>query len=104
MTIRTEYPHLTSRHDGCVFIADTRYQVSQLAAEHYHHGWTAEELLRQHPDLQPQEVYAALTYFYDHYEEMVTALKQTLSTTEAMRMPTPFTRQDLISRKSISSN
>ena len=36
------------------------------------------ELLRQHPDLRSEEVYAALTYFYDHWDDMVAQL-QTLA-------------------------
>jgi hypothetical protein len=48
--------------------------VQHLAGEHYHYGWTAEELLRQHPDLRPEEVYSALAYFYDHYDELVSKL------------------------------
>ena len=48
--------------------------VIHLAGEHYHYGWTAEELLRQHPDLRPEEVYSALAYFYYHYDELVPKL------------------------------
>ncbi len=40
------------------------HKVIHLAAEHYHYGWSAEELMRQHADLRPEEVYAALTYFF----------------------------------------
>ncbi len=64
MNTNTVYPHLTIDENGQTRIEKTRYKVMHLAAEHYQHGWTAEELLRQHPDLRPEEVYAALTYFY----------------------------------------
>ena len=65
------YPHLTIADDGSIRIGDSRYQVLHLAGEHYHYGWSADELLRQHPDLRPEEVYSALTYFYDNYDELV---------------------------------
>ena len=71
------YPHITIDEDGTVRVGQTRYKVLHLAAEHYHHGWSAEELLRQHPDLRPEEVYAALTYFYDHHDEMVAGMETT---------------------------
>jgi len=71
MATAAEYPHLKVGADGSVRIGDSRYKVVHLAAEHYHHGWTAEELLRQHPDLRPEEVYSALAYFYDHHDELV---------------------------------
>jgi uncharacterized protein (DUF433 family) len=74
MTAAIQYPHLTIADDGSIHIGGSRYKVLHLAGEHYHYGWTAEELLRQHPDLRPEEVYSALAYFYDHYEELVAKL------------------------------
>lgn len=49
MSTATVYPHIVVADDGTARIGDTRYKVEHLAAEHYHHGWTAEELLRQLP-------------------------------------------------------
>lgn len=74
MTAVTQYPHLTIADDGSIRIGNSRYKVLHLAGEHYHYGWTAEELLRQHPDLRPEEVYSALAFFYDHYDELVPKL------------------------------
>jgi uncharacterized protein (DUF433 family) len=77
MTAAIQYPHLTIADDGSVRIGNSRYKVLHLAGEHYHYGWSAEELLRQHPDLRPEEVYSALAYFYDHYDELVRKLTVT---------------------------
>ncbi len=85
MATATHYPHLTIDEKGIARIGSTRYKVKHLAAEHYHHGWTAEELLRQHPDLRPEEVYASLTYFYDHFDEIVDELRQEATRTEELR-------------------
>lgn len=74
MTAAIQYPHLTIADDGSIHIGSSRYKVLHLAGEHYHYGWTAEELLRQHPDLRPEEVYSALAYFYDYYNELVAKL------------------------------
>ncbi|QEH35425.1 hypothetical protein OJF2_39770 [Aquisphaera giovannonii] len=71
MSTTIRYPHLVEGADGAVRIDGTRYKVLLLAGEHFHYGWSAEEILRQHPDLRPEQVYAALTYFYDHHEAMV---------------------------------
>lgn len=65
------YPHLAIDANGRPVVAGTRYKVLHLAGEHYHHGWSAEELLDQHPDLRPEQIYAALTYFYDHRDAMI---------------------------------
>lgn len=97
------YPHLTICPDGTVRIGDSRYKVVHLAAEHYHHGWSAEELIRQHPDLRPEEVYAALTYFYDHFEECVEQMESSSAAAEAQRPSQPFSRDELLRRKAARS-
>jgi hypothetical protein len=75
-----------------------------LAAEHFQHGWTAEELLRQHPDLRPQEVYAALTYFYDHRDAMIAEMKASMTAVEAVRPAQPFSRHELQSRRPVEES
>jgi uncharacterized protein (DUF433 family) len=76
MSAIVRYPHLLADADGQVRIEGTRYKVLHLAGEHYHYGWSAEELLAQHPDLRPEQVYAALTYFYDHHQTMLRELEE----------------------------
>jgi uncharacterized protein (DUF433 family) len=99
MSAIVEYPHLKLGPDGAVRIGSTRYKVKHLAGEHYHYGWTAEELLRQHPDLRPEEVYACLAYFYDHYETIVAELKAEAADISDQRGATHFSRADLLRRK-----
>jgi len=100
MTTATHYPHLTIRSDGSAYIGQTRYTVLHLATEHYHYGWSAEELLRQHPDLRPEEVYAALTFFYDNFDRLVSEITP-------VKSPPPFSnlsRDELLSRKQKSNH
>ena len=104
MTTLTQYPHLTFDEDGTPRIGRTRYKVLHLAAEHFEHGWTAEELLRQHSDLRPEEVYSALTYFYDHRDAMVAGMKASLSAVEAGRATQPFSRDELLRRKAVEES
>ncbi|MEQ8848622.1 DUF433 domain-containing protein [Botrimarina sp.] len=85
MPSTTAYPHLTATTPGETRIAGTRYKVAHLAAEHYQHGWTAEELLRQHPDLRPEQVYSALAYFYDHRDPILATLRASAAAAEASR-------------------
>jgi len=99
MNTVTEYPHLTPGADGTPRIGRSRYKVIHLAAEHFEYGWSAEELLRQHPDLRPEEVYAALTYFYDHYVEMVAQIQASFSATEVHRTVQPLSRNELLRRQ-----
>ncbi len=99
MSTTNDYPHVRFDADGAARIDATRYKVLHLAAEHYHHGWTAEELLRQHPDLRPEQVYSALAYFYDHHAELLAQLKGSLQAVERVRPTQPFSREELLRRK-----
>ena len=99
MSTATLYPHLTTDADGTARIGDTRYKVLHLAAEHHFYGWSADELLRQHPDLRPEEVYAALTYFYDHRDELVAKMSETAERMAAVRSAQAVSRDELLRRK-----
>jgi len=99
MSTATQYPHITVDGDGVARLANSRYKVLHLAGEHYHYGWSAEELLRQHSDLKPEEVYAALTYFYDHFDNIVSQLRTTSDRTEALRGDTSLSRDELLRRR-----
>jgi uncharacterized protein (DUF433 family) len=100
MSSITNYPHITVNEDGSARIGRTRYKVIHLASEHFHYGWSAEELLRQHPDLKPEEVYAALTYFYDHYEQMVTEMSRAADQAEQLRVgASSLSRSELLARR-----
>lgn len=93
------YPHISTDEHGTAWIGRTRYKVIHLAAEHYHYGWSAEELMRQHPDLRPEEVYAALTCFYDHHDTMVRLMKSQAAEAEDLRARQTLSRADLLARK-----
>jgi uncharacterized protein (DUF433 family) len=99
MAITIEYPHLAVDDAGSIHIVGSRYKVLHLAGEHYHYGWTAEELLRQHPDLRPEEVYSALAFFYDHFDELVPKLA---ASPAGIREPS-VTRAELLQRQATKS-
>jgi uncharacterized protein (DUF433 family) len=99
MSAAAMYPHLTLDDQGHMRISGSRYKVAHLAAEHYQYGWSAEELLRQHPDLKPGEVYAALAFFYDHYDAVVERIKQDFGEAQRTRTPPPVSREELLKRR-----
>ncbi len=100
----TLYPHLTVAEGGFVHIGATRHKAIHLAAEHYQYGWTAEELLRQHPDLRPEQVYSVLTWFYDHFDEVVAEIKSSVLQAESQRKPVPVSREELLQRLTARKN
>jgi uncharacterized protein (DUF433 family) len=99
MSSITNYPHISVDETGTARIGKTRYTVMHLATEHYHYGWTAEELLRQHADLKPEEVYAALTYFYDHHARMVVEMERLAAEAETYRAAGNLSRSELLARQ-----
>ena len=106
MSAALHYPHLTYDLDGTARVDNTRYKVIHLAGEHYHFGWSAEEILRQHPDLRPEQVYASLTYFYDHRDQLVRTMEESATGAEADREGTaqPISRAELLRRHSVQGS
>jgi uncharacterized protein (DUF433 family) len=99
MSTIVTYPHLSIDADGTARIDGTRYKVMHLAGEHYHYGWSAEEILRQHPDLRPEQVYAALTYFYDHHESMIEAMSSADDVARREASKQAISRAELLKRQ-----
>ena len=101
MATADTYPHVILGGDGEASIEGTRYTVRHIAAEQYFYGWSAEEILRQHPDLRPAEVYAALTYFYDHHDTIVAAIAAGNTQSVRARRSEPFSRDELLRRRAV---
>lgn len=99
MSATVNYPHLDHDAEGRARIAGTRYKVLHLAGEHYHYGWSADDLLDQHPDLRPEQIYAALTYFYDHHEAMVRELNQEADQVDRLAAGKTLSRASLLKRR-----
>lgn len=60
---------------GRPVIKGTRFPVSSVVI-HYQRGLTAEEILRDFPQLTPTQVYGALTYYFDHQKEIDAEIEQ----------------------------
>ncbi len=101
MSTALHFPHLSFDADGTARIERSRYKVLHLAGEHYHYGWSAEEILRQHPDLRPEQVYAVLTYFYDHHDTLVRQMRETVGEAEREASKPPISRAELLQRRAI---
>jgi len=104
MSSITNYPHITVDAEGTARIGQTRFKVIHVATEHYHYGWSAEELLHQHPDLKPEEVYAALTYFYDHHQQIVAEIQEAATAADTFRNAGNLSRSELLKRRQRDDN
>ena len=64
------YPHIKINADGVAIISGTTTKVIEIVQDHMAHHWHAEDICRQYPYLSLAQVHAALTYYYDHQQEM----------------------------------
>lgn len=55
---------------GKACVAGTRVRVMDVVIWHERLGWSADEIVSQIPSLTLSDVYAALTYYFDHREEI----------------------------------
>lgn len=65
-----EWPYIEFDLQGRAGIAETRIRVSHLIQEKQAHGWSAEEIQFQHPELSLAQIYSALSYYYAHQESV----------------------------------
>src|SRR5919107_5610509 len=71
MALELTYPHIEKRDtDSARLQRIPRVRVSQIGMDYLAYGWSPDEMCRQHPYLQPAEAHAAMTYYFDHQDEI----------------------------------
>ena len=60
-----------------------------IVADYLYRGWSAEEIARQYRHLSLAEIHAALTYYFDHREEIEDELLAEDREVEAWRLAHP---------------
>jgi uncharacterized protein (DUF433 family) len=71
-TVRTEHPHIVKRPggaDGTPVIAGSRISVAFIVGQ-LRAGDTPQDILASYPHLTPAAVYDAISYYYDHQDEI----------------------------------
>ena len=63
------YPHIV-KEPGALLEQHPRTRVAMIVADYLWRGWSAEEIARQYPYLTLAEVHAAMTYYFDHRDEI----------------------------------
>ena len=65
------YPHIVKEPgEPARLDRHTRTRVAMIVADYLWRGWSAEEIARQYPYLTLAEVHAAMTYYFDHRDEI----------------------------------
>jgi uncharacterized protein (DUF433 family) len=75
---KTVYSHITKDPEVCggrACIDGTRIRVVDIACLQ-REGYTPEKMLEVYPSLNLAQVHAALAYYYDHSEEIESALQE----------------------------
>jgi uncharacterized protein (DUF433 family) len=57
-------------------IAGTRLKVQQIALEYERLGWTPDQICDAHPGVTLAQVHAAISYYYDHKEEIDQTIRE----------------------------
>jgi uncharacterized protein (DUF433 family) len=78
MTTTDLVNHIRLDERGVAWVDDTRSKVIEVAMDHLAHGWSAEEIHRQHPHLSLAQTHAALAFYYDHQAEFDAEIAESL--------------------------
>ena len=71
MAVELTYPHIVKEPARPARLErHPRTRVAMIVADYVWRGWSVEEIVRQYPYLTLAEVHAAMTYYFDHREEI----------------------------------
>ena len=85
------HPHVECRsgvQGGRAVIKGTRFPVSSIVQNH-RRGLSVDEILREFPHLTPAQVYDALSYYYDHREQVDREIQELTDVERAARRYPP---------------
>jgi uncharacterized protein (DUF433 family) len=86
----TAYPHIEKTADEPARLARVpRVRISQLVADYIAHGWSPEEMCRQHKYLTLAEAHTAMAYYFDHQDEIDRELQAELEMSAADQKTAP---------------
>ncbi len=66
--------HIALRENGAPYIAGKGVKVANIATLAIMHGWSIEKIADEF-DLTPAQIHAALAYYYDHQDEIDSAVR-----------------------------
>jgi hypothetical protein len=71
MALELTYPHIEKPEASSARLQRIpRVRVAQIVMDYLAYGWSPDEMCRQHLYLQPAEAHAAMTYYFDHQDEI----------------------------------
>jgi uncharacterized protein (DUF433 family) len=90
MTTSLAYPHIEKRAGHPAHLSRIpRIRVAQIVMDYLAHGWSPDEICRQHPYLKPAEVYSAMAFYFDHQDEIDQEIQAEAELAERARAEEP---------------
>ena len=80
-----EYAHISIDADNVPMLTGTRIKVVEIVLDHLAHGWQAEDIHREFPQLSLGQIHSALGYYYDHQEEIDADIRRRREMVEEIR-------------------
>ncbi len=94
MALELGYPHIEETPNEPARLRRVpRVRVAQIAMDYLAHGWSAEEMCRQHPFLTLAEAHAAMGYYFDHQDQIDAQIRaewDQVQTSQADQHRSPF--------------
>ena len=85
-------------------IAGTRIRVQDIYVWHELQGQSADEIVSDFPHITLADVYAALTYYWDHRDQIQQEMKATDAIIEAMKLKYPSKLQDKLKARNAADS
>ena len=85
---------------GIPWISGANTKVVEVVLDKLAYGWSPEEMHRQHPHLSMAQIHAALSYYYEHQNEVDADIERRDRYVEELRAQQkhPLTRAELEAR------
>ncbi len=86
MTTDVTYPHIEKPAGEPARLSRLpRIRVTQIVMDYLAHGWSPDEICRQHIELHPAEVHSAMAYYFDHQTEIDGEIRQEVTAVDQAR-------------------
>ena len=98
--------HVVSTPDACggkPRIAGSRIQVKHIVVMHERQGMSPEEIVSEYPHLTLAGIYAALSYYHDHREEINADIRAEREWYEEMKTRHPSRLQEKLNSRAANA-
>lgn len=104
---QTKNEHIASKPNVCggrPCIAGTRIRVQDIYVWHELQGQSADEIVSRFPQVTMADVYAALSYYWDHRDEMQQQMQEETTFVEQMKQKHPSPLKEKLAGKDAQNN